>query len=152
MFLSNFAANWSPARRRSARLFLAYISIGGFVFCVDAGLFQFLVWQHVVLALAATAAYAVGVATHFTLNRFLNFRAFERAIHNQARTYSIIVFFQCLITLAVIEAVVALGFLPFIAKVVAVAVNIPIGFMAHRYITFGGGLRVVFARLRRGSK
>lgn len=140
----------APASGRAAPHFLKYLAIGGFVFVIDAGTFQILVWRHVPLPVGATIAYGAALVTHFSLNRWLNFRNFERTVQAQATTYATIVFFQWLITLGTIEAVVLLGFLPFVGKVVAVLVNIPIGFLAHRHVTFGSGLRSIRARLRSG--
>lgn len=133
----------------TVRHFVVYLIIGAVVFVIDAGSFQLLVLARLVLPAAATASYLAGVLVHFTLNRWLNFRNFERGLHAQARTYAAIVFFQYLLTLAIIEGGVHLVNLsPLAAKIIAVAVNIPIGFIAHRYVTFAGGIVARFRSLR----
>jgi len=34
-----------------------------------------------------------------------------------------------------------LGMTPLVGKLIAVAVNIPLGFLGHRYLTFGTGIK-----------
>jgi putative flippase GtrA len=117
-----------------------YLSIGAFVFCVDFGLFALLLRAHWPLMLAATASYGVGVATHFTLNKYVNFRAHDRPVHHQASTYGAIVFTCWLITLLVVNVAVGFGIPALGAKLIAVAINVPIGFLGHRHLTFGRGI------------
>jgi putative flippase GtrA len=133
---------------RNLRHGAMYAAIGSFVFVLDAGSFVLLMRAHVTLACAATLAYILGVCAHFTLNRTLNFRNFQRSLHGQIGTYLVVVGFCYCISLGVIEAGFRLLHLtPFIAKVVSVAVNIPIGYVGHRYLTFSGGIRAAFGRL-----
>jgi putative flippase GtrA len=74
------------------------------------------------------------------LNRYANFRRFERGIHDQARTFLAIIFFQWLVTLAVVSLLVHYGSPVLPARLVAVALNLPVGFLANRYLTFGVGI------------
>lgn len=123
------------------RQFCIYLTIGAVVFAIDVGTFQLTVNAHLLLPIGATLSYLIAVATHFTLNRWLNFRNFERDVYAQARTYAAIVFIQYILTLAIIEAGVHLiNLSPLAAKIVAIAVNIPVGFIAHRNLTFAGGI------------
>jgi putative flippase GtrA len=92
-------------------------------------------------AVAASVAYVLGVSTHFTLNRYLNFRNFERAIHAQARTFTVIVLLSWALTIGIIMLGTHLGCGAIVAKVIAVIVNLPAGYIAHRYLTFGKGMR-----------
>jgi putative flippase GtrA len=132
-----------------------YLAIGGFVFCVDAGSFQLLMVAGVPLAVTTTLSYAIGVCTHFTLNRQLNFRNFERSALSQLRTYLVIVFVSYLLTLLIIEVLFRLFAVPPLAgKIAAIVFNIPFGFVCHRYLTFGNGLGHAVRRFvvnRRGS-
>ena len=98
---------------------------------------------------ATALSYLLAVATHFTLNRFLNFRNFERSMLQQVRTY-IVIAAACLgIQEAVVIGCVQLAHLPpLLAKVAGVLINIPIGFFGHRYLTFGGGIAGAIRRLR----
>ena len=128
------------ADRSTRRHFTIYVAIGTFVLIVYLGLFQFLEAHHVALSLASTIAYAVATATHFSLNRYTNFRRFDRAIHDQARTFIAVIFGQWIITLVIVNLLVFRGVSPTIASVVAVVVNFPLGFIANRYLTFGVGI------------
>jgi putative flippase GtrA len=59
---------------------------------------------------------------------------------------------QWLITLAVISALVAHGLYPTVARIVAIAVNLPLGFIANRYLTFGVGIVPRVLRFRKAVK
>ena len=120
--------------------FSRYLAIGLLVAGVDTGSFALGIRQHIALLLATTIAYILGVIAHFTLNRLLNFRNFDRQWHEQARTYGAIVTCQFLITLGIVGAGVGLGLQPIAAKIIAAATNVPVGFFAHRYLTFGPGI------------
>ncbi len=118
----------------------AYLIIGGLVFCIDIGTFQLIYMKSGNAALAATIAFALAVSVHFSLNRSFNFRNFDRAMHRQARTYAVIAGLSWLVTLAIVELGIHAGLSALVAKIVAVIVNIPAGFLAHRYLTFGNGI------------
>lgn len=134
---------------RDLRHVAIYAAIGSFVFVLDAGTFVLLMRAHMTLARAVTLAYVLGVCAHFTLNRTLNFRNFERSLHGQMGTYLVVVGCCYCISMGVIEAGFRLFHLaPFVAKTISVAVNIPIGYVGHRYLTFRGGIRAALGRLR----
>ncbi len=128
------------ADRVLQRQFAMYIAIGGTVFCVDIAVFQFCISRHVVLLAATTITYVVATSTHFLLNRYANFRRFDRAIHDQARTFVVIVVAQYVLTLILMPLFVGHGVPPLWARVTAIAVNLPFGFIANRYLTFGVGI------------
>jgi putative flippase GtrA len=123
-----------------------YLSIGGMVFCIDVGLFALLLHARWPLLPVATLSYGAGVIAHFTLNKYVNFRAHDRPVHLQASNYSIVAFACWLTTLAIVKLAVAFGVPPLAGKLAAVAVNVPVGFLGHRNVTFGRG---VFAMLFR---
>ncbi|MBD3881915.1 GtrA family protein [Phormidium tenue FACHB-886] len=128
---------------------LRYLGIGGLVFFVDVGTFQWLILHQAYVFLAASISYSLAVVCHFTLNKFLNFRNFERSTARQFRTYLVVVAFCWLVTLVVVESGVRLGLAPLTAKLIAVGLNIPLGFLGHRYLTFGSGIRKAWHRWRR---
>jgi putative flippase GtrA len=130
----------TSAQRSLLLSFIRYLSIGGIVFCVDMGTFQLLLQTGTYRPFATTIAYILGVTVHFILNKFLNFRSFERSTLRQLRTYLIVVVFCWIATLLIVEVGVKWGFTPFGAKLVAIALNIPIGYLCHRYLTFGSGI------------
>ncbi len=100
--------------------------------------------------MATTISYGLAVTAHFTLNKFLNFRNFERSTLSQFRTYGVVVVFLWIISMLLIEVGVrAFGLLPMQAKILAIAVNIPTGYVANRYLTFGGGIRGTWRRWQR---
>ena len=138
--------------RRTQVLFARYLAIGAFVFCVDAGSFQIFVRAGLLLPVATTTSFLLAIAAHFTLNRFLNFRNFERTIVEQARTYVMVAAAALLIqNVAVLVGVYAFHLMPLVAKVVGIAINVPIGFLGHRYLTFGDGIAGTLRRYRSAS-
>jgi putative flippase GtrA len=126
--------------RGTLRLFVTYVAIGGTTFVFYISLFTLLERAGVLLPVAATVAYFCGTALHFSLNRWANFRRFDRAVHDQARTFGAVIFLQWLVTLTVVTLLTAHGVVPTLAAVVAVVVNLPGGFIANRYLTFGIGI------------
>lgn len=132
---------------------LRYLAIGGIVFVIDVGSFRLLIVAGVFLAIATTLSFTLAVCVHFTLNKYLNFRVHDRSVQAQASTYVVVAAVAWLVTLAIVEIGVRLGGLPPLAsKLVAVAVNIPVGFFGHRYLTFGPGIvRTLQRALARGE-
>ena len=130
------------------RQLIRYVAIGGAVFVISTGSFVFLIQHHVELFLATSISYALDVLSHFTLNRCVNFRNFDRSWQAQARTYGLVVTVQWLLTLGIVALGVGAGLSPLAAKLVAVATNVPVGFFAHRYLTFGQGIFAMFRRLQ----
>lgn len=87
------------------------------------------------------------MTVHFSLNKYVNFRAHDRAIHLQAGTYVVVAAFNMLLALLIVETlVVRLGLVPIVAKVLSVIMLMPFTFAAHRFLTFGPGIA---ARIRR---
>ncbi|MGR4065637.1 MAG: GtrA family protein [Vulcanimicrobiaceae bacterium] len=120
---------------------LRYCTIGGLVFCVDVGLYTLLLRTALPLWAAVTIAYCVAVCIHFALNKYWNFRKHDRPIQDQASTHVVVVGFCLLTTIAIVGSLVTyFGVNPVVAKIVAVAVNVPIGFLGVRYLTFGRGI------------
>ena len=134
------------------RLFAMYVLIGSTVFVSYLGLFSFFVAHRWPLLLCSTVAYFTATALHFTLNRYANFRRFDRAIHDQARTFAAVILGQWVVTLVVVKLATAYGFAPLVGTVAAVIVNLPVGFVANRYLTFGAGIAPTIARLRNAQK
>jgi putative flippase GtrA len=130
--------------------FLRYVCIGGIVFVIAIGSFQLLLMSQVYRPLATTISYTVAAVIHFTLNKFFNFKNFERSTANQLKTYLVVVVFCWLITLLIVETLVrSLGSPPLLALVVSIGVNIPVGFIGHRYFTFGSGIKAACQQWRR---
>jgi putative flippase GtrA len=134
------------------RQFARYLIIGATVFCVVVSTFALCISHRMLLPLASTTAYFTGTTTHFLLNRYANFRRFDRAIHDQARTFAIIIGVQWLLTLAIISTLVGFGVIPIAARVAAIALNLPLGFLANRYLTFGIGILPRVMGLRKAAK
>lgn len=135
--------------RRTQLLLIRYVAIGGFVFCVDVATFQALLRAGLILPAATSLSFLLAMATHFTLNRFLNFRNFERTIVQQLGTYLIVAAVALLIQNgAVLSGVYFLGWPPLLAKIAGIAINLPFSFLGHRYLTFGHGIVGTLRRRR----
>jgi putative flippase GtrA len=128
--------------RTALAQFARYVIVGLTVFCIDVGSFQWMVESRTFLWVAVIVSYALGVVVHFSLNKYWNFRDYERTFVQQARTYLLITAAQLLTTLAIVEAGVHLVRLsPLEAKILAVFINVPFFFFAHKFMTFGPGIR-----------
>ena len=117
-----------------------YLTIGGIVFCIDVGSFAGFLRLGIPLLVTTTISYGLGIGSHFTLNKYVNFRAHDRPVHSQAVTYGIVAFVCWLTTLGIVKGAVALGAPPIGGKLLAIAFNLPLGFLGHRYFTFGRGI------------
>jgi len=130
--------------------FLRYLAAGAVVFAIDVGLFSAFVRLGIALWLGTSIAFTVAAVVHFLLNKYLTFRAFDRTFVKQARTYLILQIPSLLLTAAIVEGcTVGLHFAPLVSKIISIAVNVPLGFLGHRYLTFGGGIRAMLARMAR---
>jgi putative flippase GtrA len=125
---------------------LRFLAIGTFVAGVEIGTLDLLLHLGCTLFIATTLSYLVAVTCHFTLNKYVNFRDFRRSSLAQLRTYATVVTFQYLLQLLVVEVGVHSGLRADVSKAIGIVINIPVGFICHRYLTFGHG---IFATLRR---
>jgi putative flippase GtrA len=130
-----------------------YATIGGFVTCIDLGSFALFLRAGWPLLAVITASWAIAIVTHFSLNKYVNFRAHDRPTHHQAVTYAVVAGTTWFTTAAIVKGAVALGAPALLGKVVAVAFNVPIGFFGHRHLTFGRGIAATARHLfsRRGG-
>jgi putative flippase GtrA len=134
--------------RRTQLLLVRYLAIGGFVFMLNLAALSWLLHVHAPYWLAFGVAFVVSLAAHFTLNRFLNFRNFERTIVQQAGTYSAVAAICFLVQVTVGPLALRMGLPPLFALAIAVGLNVPIGFLGHRYLTFGHGIAGAIKRMR----
>jgi putative flippase GtrA len=115
------------------------IDFGGLTLLVRAGL---------PAPLAAGISFLTGSTFHFSANRWLNFKSFHRKPATQARTYFAIVAVAWVITVLTIYVIHdVLGHTVLIAKIVATAITLPMGFLGHRFLTFNAGLRAALRSL-----
>ena len=129
--------------------FITYAAIGGFVQVVDIGLFRD-------AARGAHGSRARGDRRGrdrdggaLRLNKYVNFRNHDRPVYRQAGTYLAVGFVWWIVTLTIIASLTrAFGVPPLYAKLVAVAVNFPVGYLAHRYLTFGKGITATYRTWR----
>jgi putative flippase GtrA len=115
-----------------------YVFIGVFGVLLYMGLLWCFVRAGMPPIPAFTLSYVIAVSVTFLLNRYLNFKSFERAIHKQAGVYVVITVLNYLIMIAV-EAV-GIGPLrlsPMMAYMLSIPVNLPVAYFAHRFLTFG---------------
>jgi len=117
--------------------FVRYVVIGGTTFAFD---FLLLVALHGVLGInvlvAASISYWTSIAFNFIANRFWTFGATETHIAKHALAYSVLLGFNYLFTLAFIGTSTHFGLHYTIAKILAVAVQIPWTYYAYKRIIF----------------
>ena len=134
--------------RQNRRFFFTYAAIGCVVFFVDILSYRMSLLLGARLYLAVTIAFVLALCVHFTLNKFVNFKNFDRAIHQQLRTYGVLVAFNYCLTLGTVELGVHWGLSPLMAKIVSVGLVFPIGFLSQRHLTFGAGIGATARQLR----
>lgn len=117
--------------------FLRYAAIGAFVVGID------LLVLRSALALAVPRAFAVCLGllasncAEFSLNRWCNFRAFDRAVHEQFGKFALTAACTWTATLVGVEAYMRIFHFPaLIAKVFTIPLTLPISFLASRYVIF----------------
>jgi len=128
------------------RWLVLYIVIGFSGVAVYFGLLWVLLRESVPVLAATACSFFTGASLQFLLNRFLNFRAFDRTVSRQASTYAAIMALNFLLTMLIVTVgTQGLHMHPFLANVVTIPVTSPTAYLANRYMTFGPGIR---ARLR----
>jgi putative flippase GtrA len=122
--------------------FFTYAGIGLTVQIIDVSLFQFFVWKKTIVEVAVSIAGSVALLVHFSLNKYVNFRNHDRTVARQFGTYLAVGVVWWIITISIVSTLTRwFGIVPLYAKFAAVAVNFPLGFVAHRYLTFGQGIQ-----------
>jgi putative flippase GtrA len=129
------------------RTFAGYVCVG----IAGVAFYMLLLWIFVRGGMPAfwafTGSYVLAVATQFLMNRYWNFRAFDRAIHHQAGTYVIVTAINYVIMIAVEEAAIhGLRVTPMWAYVISIPVCLPVGYLANRFLTFGPGIIAALKR------
>ena len=137
--------------QETLRTFAGYVCVGiagvalymGLLWCFDrAGLIPFA---------AFTLSYIIAVSAQFLMNKYLNFRAFDRAIHHQASTYIVVTAVNYVLMIAVEELGIHLLHVDtLMAYALSIPVNLPIGYLANRFLTFGPGITESLRRYRFG--
>jgi putative flippase GtrA len=75
------------------------------------------------------------------LNRIWSFQAYHRSISSQAAAYVFVYALIWVLTVVVVAyGTGVVGLTPWQAKIAAVIVTLPIGFLGHKYFTFGTGI------------
>jgi len=137
------------------RAFVAYVIIGVLTQIVDLASFSLLAWHRVPVELASTFSISVATAIHFTLNKYANFRNYDRHVGAQLRTYLALGAVSLCLQIAIVSFLTRfLHLSPLLAKVVTNGSNFPLNYLAHRYLTFGAGIRqsfILFWRSRRSD-
>jgi putative flippase GtrA len=137
----------------SQRAFMAYVIIGVLTQIVDLAFFSLLAWHRVPVELASTFSISVATSLHFTLNKYANFRNYDRHVGAQLRTYLALAAVSFCLQIAIVSVLTRfLHFSPLIAKVVTNGSNFPLNYLAHRYLTFGAGIRQSFTLLWRARR
>lgn len=126
-----------------------YIIIGALTAIVDFGMLYvlgvYLSWN---AALAAAVAFLTALLFHFSMNKYFNFRNFERTSYAQLRTYLIVTTVSFGSTIFFIHVFTKYAGITILwAKVFTSLINMSWGFPAQKFLTFGKGIRETGYRL-----
>ena len=128
------------------RQFLGYILIGTTVTAIDFGILATSLHFGVYRVLAVSVAYLAAGVTQFLLNKYRNFRSFDRSVSSQAGTYILVALAFWIATVAWVELCVRVFGLPtLVAKATFAPINVIGGFLAVRHLAFGRGIRKTLA-------
>ena len=129
----------SPA---TLRQFVVYVLIGVAVTGLDFGLLALLLYAGLYRPLSVSIAFLTACTAQFFLNKYCNFRNFDRTTSAQAGTYVALTVTFWLATVLWIEIMVrAFELPPLLAKLSFIPVNVVGGFLSVRYLAFGKGIR-----------
>ena len=140
--------------------FARYLLTAGIATCVDVAIVQGLLFLDLLhnplfLALAIVAGSLAGVTVNFTLSRRFVFAPDDRPVHLQFRTFAVVALGGLCLRLALAYAFVALFALPAfallgaapvpaagerLAHLLAVALVTAYSFLAHKHMSFAGGI------------
>ncbi len=126
-----------------------YGSVGGITLCFDLTAYWIALAAHVSAVTSAMIGGVFATLVHFVLSKFFTFQNSERRYAQQVIIYLVLGAIWWSVTLGIISTGVHYGLNPLIAKLIAIAINFPFGFLAHRYITFGDGVDRFAAAIRR---
>ena len=99
----------------SLRLVVLYIIIGGAATAMDLCSFVGLMAIRTQLSLAVSVAFLLGTSAHFSLNRVVNFKAFDRSVSQQLSTYAVVLSAVWLTTILFVNALVSAGISPIVS-------------------------------------
>jgi len=128
--------------------FILYVLFAGTAAASNIGLRWFLSHIGLQFWLSICLAYLTGMFINFSLNKFFNFKQDNRKTIFQAQTFFILaviglIFTEAISHLILIQFVAVQDYLygKDLAHIAAVGMVMIYSFLAHRYITFNGGIR-----------
>jgi putative flippase GtrA len=125
----------------SLALLLGYIWIGIAGQIMLFGLFWLMLSLHVERIVALTLSQGTAIAAQFFLNKYFNFRAFDRTIAHQAGTYVVVTALTYIVSVVIVELSVRIfGLNALVGLLLTVPICLPIGYLGNRYLTFGPGI------------
>jgi putative flippase GtrA len=140
----------SPA---SLRQFLAYALIGFAITVLDFSILAAMLHLGIYRPLSVSVAFLTAGTVQFLLNKYWNFRNFNRSISAQAGTYVALSAAFWIATVLWIElAVRVFGMSALLAKALFIPVNVVVGFLAVRHLAFGKGIRKTIADIIRAKR
>lgn len=117
--------------------FLRYVAIGVVTAAVDFTALRFALTLEVPRRFAICLGLLLSNITEFFLNRRYNFRAFDRAVHEQFGKFALTAACTWSMTLAGVELFVRFAhFPPLLAKFATIPFTLPISFLASRHVIF----------------
>lgn len=129
---------------------LRYYVVSAFAVAIDVSIFQVLAAGGAAAPVAAAISYPLAGAMHFTTNRSWTFGRPGRNAIAQIPAYLAVVATGWAATVAVVAYCTLSFHMPALpAKAAAMLVTLPIGFLGHKYITYGRGLRATVSAVVR---
>ena len=108
---------------------------------VDFAVLALAVSRGIPVPISVSVALVAALTLHFALNRYINFRNFDRTLLQQVRTYIVLAVLVLSFSVLWIQALVAWFSMPvLVAKALSMPFTLGIGYLSARDLTFGAGI------------
>lgn len=133
----------------TAKQFIKYVLIGGTVAVIEMTVFILFTWSNKFsMEICFSISFIIATLFHFLLNKYWNFKSFERPVYFQLRTYAITVGISYTYNFIIMQVLVNfLGMPSILAKLLATASLVLWSFAMQKYITFQKGIRFFLKKL-----
>lgn len=123
---------------RDIRLFINYLIIAAFATIVDVGIFYYMTeFLNVWYIYSAVFGYAVGMVTHYSLNKYLNFKNKSKRIILQFGLFATVALIGLCINQIILYFLVEFLSLWYMyAKVISIMIVAIWNFYGHKNLTF----------------
>ena len=140
---------YNMKNKKTVDQLIRYLLIGALTAMVDFAVLYFLgVYLSCNVIFAAAIAFLTALIVHFSMNKYYNFKNFDRTSITQLRTYTVVTMLNFTSTIFFMHVFINFTGITIIpAKVLTALINTSWGFPAQKFLTFGIGIRATGSRI-----